>query len=136
MSTFKYNQAKTDFATGLLNWQSADICMAFTGGNYAPDPNHLTLADVGEGNLIVRDIPLSGRNVVNGICSGTIPAFNAFLQPTVVVGVLIYVRAGRGGDGTARLIYYSDDGVGFPFTPQGFNYVVSFDQTSGGFFEV
>jgi hypothetical protein len=134
MSSFVYNQARTDFATAQINWITADIRMAFTNGNYAPSLDDLTVADVGAGNLIVRDVILANKNVVNGICSGTIPAFNAFIEPAPVIGVLIYILGSD--DSHSRVIYYSDDGIGFPFTPQGFNYLVAFDQTSGGFFEV
>jgi hypothetical protein len=134
VSSFVYNQARTDFATAQINWTTADIRVALTGGNYAPSVDDLTLADVGAGNLIVRDIIMATKNVTNGICSGTIPPFNAFIEPAPVIGVLIYILGGS--DASSRVIYYSDDGIGFPFTPQGFNYLVAFDQTSGGFFEV
>lgn len=134
MTSFVYNQARTDFATAALNWQTANVCAALTNGNYAPSPTHLTVADVGSGNLIVRDIVLTGKNVLYGICSGVIPPFNAFVEAAPVVGLLLYVLGAS--DAASRVIYYSDDGIGFPFTPQGFNYSIAYDQTSGGFFEV
>lgn len=132
MSSFLYNNARSLFATGQINWPAVNARAVLVNGAYAPSRADISLADVPSG-AIMKDVLMTDLGQSNGICYGVIPQFNAFTSGSIVTGLLIYLSAGDPAD--AHLIYYSDDGIGFPFKPLGFNYAVSFDQAAGGFFQ-
>ncbi len=132
-NTFLYNNARHLFATGQINWPGAAAHAVLVNAAYAPQPSDKFLSDVPAG-AIMQDVPMTGLAQTNGLCYGVIPQFNAFLSPTPVIALLIYLSIGPAS--TSPLIYYSSDGIGFPFTPLGFNYAVGFDQSAGGYFQV
>lgn len=132
-NTFLYNNARSLFATGALDWSTAEIHAVLVNAAYAPSLSDVNLSDVPSGAQMI-DVTMTDTDQVNGFCFGTIPEFDAFLSASAVVALLIY---SKGSDSShSPLIYYSADGMGFPFTPQGFNYSVAFDQTARGFFQV
>lgn len=135
MSTFLYNSARTSFATGGINWPTAAVRCVLLNGVYAPQPTHQFLSDIPAGARLI-DVALTALAQKNGICYGTIPQFNAFTAGSPCISMVLYILAVDHADADSPLIYYSDDGFGFPFTPQGFNYAVGYDQAAGGFFQV
>lgn len=135
MSTFLYNSARASFATKQIDWTSSSVRCVLLNGSYAPQPAHQFLSDIPVGARMI-DAALTGLAQKNGICYGTIPQFNAFIAGSPVVSMVLYILAVDHADADSPLIYYSDDGRGFPFTPQGFNYAVGYDQSAGGFFQV
>lgn len=134
MSTFKYNGAASDFATAALNWPTCNPNAMLVDSSYVPSAAHRYVSDVAAGAIAVRDKILTSVAQANGLCTGIVPQINALLWPNPIVAVIIYEKTGS--DNTSRLIYYSSDGVGFPFTAVGFNYAVAFDQSGGGWFQV
>jgi len=134
MSTFKYNKACSDFATAQLNWLTCNPKAMLVDAGYVPDPAHNYVSQITAGAIVTRDQALTSVAQTNGKCTGTIPQINALLWLNPVVAVIIYESTGD--DATSRLLYYSSDGVGFPFAAQGFNYAVAFDQAGGGWFQV
>jgi hypothetical protein len=134
MTTFVYNSARTAFATGALSWPTAAVNCCLVNANYSPLPTDTNMTAIPSGARVSQGVALTALNVQNGICSGLIPVYNAFIASAPVVGVVLYVLGSS--DAASQLIYYSSDGVGFPFTPAGFNYYIAFDQSSGGFFQV
>jgi hypothetical protein len=101
---------------------------------YAPSITHQYVSDVAAGSIAVRDLALTAVAQTSGLCSGLCPAANALIWPNPIVGLIIY--ASTGVDSTSRLIYYSSDGFGFPFTAIGFNYAIAYDQGYAGWFQV
>lgn len=133
MSTFVYNSARDLFATTGLNWLTCVPHAVLVNSSYSPQPGDQFLSAVPVG-AIMKDVAMTGvAERSGGICYGTIPEFLAYTSPAQVVGLLIYAYTGT--PATSQLIYYSSDGYGFPFTPQGFNYAVGYDQAAGGFFQ-
>jgi hypothetical protein len=132
MSTFVYNNARSLFATAALNWPASAAHAVLLNGAYAPQPTDQFFSAVPPGG-VMKDVAMTGLGQKNGICYGVIPQFNAFTSPTPVMALLIYISTGN--PATSPLVYYSSDGVGFPFTPLGFNYAVGFDQANGGYFQ-
>ena len=132
-NTYVYNNARHLFATAQINWPSANARASLVNGAYAPQPGDKFYSNIPPG-AIMKDALMAGLGENNGICYGTIPQFLAFASPSQVVGVVIYLDT---GDPTSSpLIYYSDDGLGFPFQPLSFNYAVAFDQSAGGWFQI
>lgn len=135
MSTFVYDNARSLAATAQLNWPAAGtVKAALLSEAYTPNAHlDVNLSDV-PGGAVIISTTMSGLAQANGICTGTIPEFMAFINAATVVGLLIYIDSGN--PATSPLIYYSDEGVGFPFQPLGFNYAVGADLTAGGFFQL
>jgi hypothetical protein len=134
VSTFLYNKAKSDFATAALNWPACTPKAMLVTAAYTPSTAHQFVTDIPAGAIGVRDLAMSGVAQANGLCSGTVAQANALLVTDPIVGLIIY--ASTGVDSTSRLIYYSSDGLGFPFQAVGFNYAIAFDQSYAGWFQV
>jgi hypothetical protein len=84
--------------------------------------------------VIARSDVMTNKAETAGICRGELPEFLALASPQSAVGFILYIDTGN--DATSQLLYYSSDGVGFPFTPAGINYFVGYDEANGGFFEI
>ena len=134
MSTFVYDNARSLAATGALNWPAVSARAALVSAAYAPNAaTDVYLSDLPGGASIIN-VAMTGLSQDDGNCTGTIPEFMAFLDAATVVGLLIYIDTGN--PATSPLVYYSDQGVGFPFQPLGFNYAIAADQSAGGFFQL
>lgn len=135
MATFLYGNASQSFATAGLNWPALTVWGMLVDKTYVPNANKdQHVSDIPAASIISRQGPLTSLVSVNGLCSGNLPAFNSLLDSRFAAAVVLYVNTGT--DSTSTLIYYSSDGVGFPFALQGFNYVVSADLAAGGWFQV
>lgn len=132
-NTFVYNNARHMFATAGINWPAASARAALLSAGYSPSPTDKFLSEISTG-AVMKDVAMTALGDVDGQCFGTIPEIMAFISATTVVGLVIYIDTGD--PTTSPLVYYSDDGVGFPFQPLGFNYAIGFDQSAGGFFQV
>lgn len=130
---FVYGKARR--SVDLSSWPSYAINAMLVSSSYAPQPNtDQYVADIPAGAVAIRDVALTGLGITAaGVCFGTIPPFNAFLSALTVAALVLYINTGT--DATSRLLYYSSSGIGFPFQPQGFNYVIAFDQANGGYFQ-
>lgn len=135
MATFKYGNALQQFGTGQFNWPAMTVKALLLSAAYVPRPNtDIYVSDIPASAIIVRSASMISLSMVFGLAKGIIPTFNAFLSVVPVAAVALY--ADTGVDSTSQLLYYSSDGVGFPFTPQGFNYAVAQDLAQGGWFQV
>lgn len=132
---FKYGYASTLFATGEMDWLTADICAMLVTAEYTPAANtDRFVSDIPSGAIVVRDIVLTNLQVNQGVCAGEIPQQNSLVSATAVNALVIYAKTGS--DGSSTLIYYSANGSGFPFLPTGFDYAILFDQSQGGWFKI
>jgi hypothetical protein len=131
-----YNNARAQFAAGAWAWTSLPVYFALVDGNYTPSAaNDVHLSDIPSASLLLSGIELTGLGVrSNGVVYGTIPQQNALLLPGTVAAGVLYVLGIS--ESQSPLIYYSASGVGFPFTADGENYNIGYDQLAGGFFQV
>lgn len=135
MATLLYGNASQQFAVGAWNWPALTVWALLVDKTYVPSINKdLYVSDIPATSIIARQGPLTSLVSSAGVCSGNIPQFASLLDPRTAVGVVLYVNTGV--DSTSSLIYYSSDGLAFPFLPQGFNYIVSEDLAAGGWFQV
>lgn len=135
MSTFRYDNASLLFGTKQLNWETANLGALLVSAGYGALKGTDTLvSDIPPAAIIARSGLMTGCVIQNGICAGLIPQFNALVAAVACVGLVIYQNTGN--DATSPLIYYSSDGLGFPFLPVGINYYVTYDQSNGGWFEL
>lgn len=131
-----YNNARSQFAAGAWQWASLAVYAALIDGNYTPSAvNDVHLSDIPLTSQLMTGIQLSGLGVrSNGVVYGTFPALDALLLAVPVAAVVLYVKGAS--ESVSPLIYYSASGVGFPFTADGENYSIGYDQLNGGFFQV
>lgn len=132
-NTYMYNNARHLFATGAINWPSANARASLLNGAYAPSRADKFYSAIPSG-AVMKDAQMTGLGENNGVCYGAIPEFDAFTSASIVVALVIYLDTGD--PDSSPLLYYSDDGLGFPFQPLGFNYAAGFDQAAGGYFQV
>lgn len=132
---FVYGKARALIAAAGLNWSSAAINAMLVNANYAPSPNtDQYVSTIPSNAIVIRDIALTSLAIgAAGQCAGLIPQFLSFASVSTVVALVLYVKGAN--DGVSPLIYYTSTGSGFPFQPQGFNYVIGYDQANGGFFQ-
>lgn len=139
MATFLYGNAAQQFATGAWDWPDLQVTGLLVNAVYVPVIDSDTyVSDIPVGALIARSNALgaymTSQAATDGLCSGILPEFEALIATVPVTALVLYVDTGD--DTTSQLVFYSSDGSGFPFTPQGFNYSVVYAQNQGGWFQV
>lgn len=132
---FVYGKARRAFAQAQINWLSANVNAMLVSSVYSPNPNtDQFVSDIPPAAIITRDAALTALGVTAaGACFGTVPPYNSFAASAPVAAIVLYSFTGT--DSTSKLIYYSSTGSGFPFLAQGFNYIIGFDQSNGGYFQ-
>lgn len=130
--TWMYKNARSKFARKQWDWVALNVKCALVSAGYSPSRNHVFMSEVT--GVVARGDLVTNKAETAGICRCDIPEFLALFSPQVIVGMILYIDTGN--DVTSSLIYFSDEGVGFPFTPAGINYFIGYDQLNGGFFEV
>jgi hypothetical protein len=134
MTTLVYDNAQQQFISGAWNWPSLAVNAALLSSTYTPLGSNVNLSEIPPSAFLVRDQPLTSLFVsAQHQYTGKIPQFDSFLSVYPVAALVLYVKGAD--DGSSPLIYYSDDGTGFPFAAEGFNYYVSADSSVGGFFQ-
>lgn len=134
MSTYLNNSARHKFATKQIDWPNEDVRLCLTGSGYSGTAADNFLSDIPSGARVLSDYSLTDLGETNGTCFGTIPQLLAYAAAQTIVGMALYIKGMTDAD--SQLIYFSDEGIGFPFNAQGINYLISIDQSSGGFFQV
>jgi hypothetical protein len=132
---FVYAQARIALGSGSIDLLTADVRAMLVTNQYVPAPNSdQYVSSIPSGAIIIRDIALTSLSFnVSGYFRGTVPPFNSFLSSSIVTAIVLYVLGSS--DPLSPLLYYSAGGPGFPFQPQGFNYIIGYDQASGGWFQ-
>ena len=139
--TFLYGNASQQFGTGAWDWPSLLVGALLVSAAYVPQINVDTyVSDIPSSAIIALSDQNDGAGdltnmaMVNGIAQGLLPAFLSLISTTPVAAVVLFVDTGA--DSTSSLIYYSNNGAGFPFLPEGFNYAVVAAGILGGWFQV
>src|SRR5262245_203931 len=112
--SFMYKNARSKFSRGQLNWLTANVKCALVSAGYSASRDHVYMSDVT--GVIARSGLVTNKDEDGGICRCDIPEFLALLSGSAVMGMILYVDTGD--DTTSQLLYFSDDGVGFPFEAQ------------------
>lgn len=135
MSTFKYDHGMLLVGTAQINLKTAVIKAALVSAAYsASKSSDQNLSDIPGSAILIKSARLTGTDIVAGVFKGTIPELNALLLTAVTAGLVLYQEGGS--DATSPLLYYSNDGIGFPFTASGINYFIGYDQANGGWFQL
>lgn len=134
MSTFLYRSAQVKLNDGTWTWTELPVFGALVDANYAPNREHTTLDVIPANAFVQRDMELTRLRDTNDKAKGVFATLEAFLDGREVVSLVLYSKGDT--DAESELIYFSDDGLGFPFIPQGFDYGVAYRQDLGGFFDL
>ena len=131
---FVYNPIRALLPAAGFNWNTAAVNCMLVSAAYSPSRDHTTVSNIPAEAIIARDHPVTAKGITAaGACFGTIHAFEALLSDTPVRAMVLYVLGSD--DDHSALIYYSSTGSGFPFLPEGFDYLVSYDLLNGGWFQ-
>lgn len=135
MATFKYDRGMLLVGTAGINLKTAVIKAALVSAAYSASKSaDGFVSDIPAAALLARSAQLTGTDIVGGVFKGTIPQFSALLLVSPASGLVLYQEGGN--DATSALLYYSNDGIGFPFTANGINYFIGYDQANGGWFQL
>lgn len=132
---FVYGKARIALGSGAINLLTASVKAMLVGNAYSPAPiGDQYVSSIPSPAIVARSPLLTGNGITSsGVFFGNIPVFGALLSATPVVAMILYIDTGS--DASSPLLYYTSGGVGFPFTPQGLNYFIGFDQVNGGYFQ-
>jgi hypothetical protein len=126
-----YDFAREQILGQQLNWQASAISALLVSDAYIFDAAHRNLTSIPTAARIkTAPLPLSGKTISRGIASASRITFPGVIGDGSVVGV-VFLRADDG-----LLIWYGNDGFGFPFRPDGSEVVVSRDENFRGFFQI
>lgn len=134
MSTFEYTSGAAAFKAGQINWVTSPFAALLVNIAYSPSQAHDNfVSDIPASAIVARSGPMVNNKITaQGVYQGTVPEFQALRSASEVTGFVIYQNTGH--DNTSQLVYFSDQGFGFPFFAVGINYFITYDQISGGWF--
>ena len=139
MANLIYDSARAKFADGFLSWsdQWTDV-LAVLVTSYTFSNSHGTMQDVfASGGQEVAAANIMNRSVdATGACDADDTVF-ASVSGAQITAVLVVQDKGYGLDpADAHLIAHYDTGVGFPYTPQGGNITVQWDNSTNKVFRL
>lgn len=97
-----------------LDLLNADVRAMLVRSTYSFDPADEFVADLGAVDN-GRSAALGGKSITNGIFDANDSTLNA-TAANQSNALVIFIHTGN--DATARLLWYLDDAVGLPFTPE------------------
>jgi hypothetical protein len=121
--------------SGLIDMDTDDIRVILLGTGYTYDSADEFVSDLTPGsNEIARSAAgLSGKSVTDGVFDATDLVFTA-LSGAQVKSVVLFKHTGS--DATARVLLYLDTGTGFPFTPNGADFTIAWDNGANKIFKI
>lgn len=134
MSSFKYDSFVSALGQKQINWITDTFKVLLVSGDYSPSKStDQFVSDIPSQAIVVRSGSTTGNAIVGGVFRSNVPEFLALASTSEAVAMVIYKDTGA--DDSSQLVYYSADGIGFPFLPGGINYFLAYDQANGGWFQ-
>jgi hypothetical protein len=117
-----------------INLTTADVkVVAIDTSAYTYSAAHDFLDDIPVGARIATSGNLSGKSVTNGFFDFDDVSITFGSTPPSIEALVMYIDTGSAA--TSRLIYYTEDDTGLPFTP-GSSQVATWVVPSGGIFQI
>jgi len=132
-----YNNAKTLFLTGHIDWSNDSFKAILVKEGYSPDfTSDQYVSDISAGNRIAISDFLEGKTVVDGVADADDVVAEAVSSAYQVSSIVIFKYTGN--NDTSPLIVYIDDSTNnmFPFTPNGGNIKLSWSNDSNKIFSL
>lgn len=129
MASGWYEYGKAEVARNNLDWETADIRIATVTSGYTPNfGTHQDMADVT--NIVSQSAASLGGKTVsdNGIFDSTDdPHTHASVAGGSTINAIIFYLYAAGVAANQTLLFYVDQGTGFPFTTNGSDIDITFD---------
>ncbi len=133
MANVLYDPARQKFLEGDIHWLTDNIkIMLVDAAAYTFSAAHDYLDHVITGGSpsprVGTDQMLTGKTSTNGVADANDPTFTAVVGPSVEAAI-IYKDSGASPQdpATCPVIGYMDSAIGLPFTPDGGNRTIVFD---------
>lgn len=121
-----YKKGLEAFLSGSISWSAADIKVVLvdTAGYAVNLSTHQYLSDIGAGYRIATSGNLSGKSVTDGVGDASDVTITAVTGASVEA-LVIYKDTGNAA--TSPLICYIDTMTGLPFTPNGSDVTITWN---------
>ena len=130
-----YTSAKQMLLEAQLNWLTDPVYgILLNSAFYTFSPNHSSLADIDSEAFIRSSNYLTGRTALNGAADADDLPFDA-IEGGPIVTAMILVKDG-GTASSTKLIAYIDQAVNLPYTPDGRNILVVWDNAPSRIFRI
>lgn len=135
MANALYDKARERFLKGQLDWltQTVKVCLVDLG-NYSPNlASDEYLSAIPTAARVAISGPLTNKTATGGVADADDVTITAVSGPTVEALVLF---ADTGDPATSPLIAYIDTASGLPFTPNGGDVTVQWDNGPNRIFKL
>jgi hypothetical protein len=134
MASTLYDSGREGFATAAVNWTADTIKVCLLSNAYTLSQAHDFLDDI-QANRLGTDQTLSNKTATAGVCKNTVnTTFTAVAGGAVVKAIAIYKDTGNAA--TSRLIFYSDAYTNMPYSTNGGDIIIAWDQGANGIFKL
>lgn len=142
MANALYDKGREGFLDGSIDWDTAviKVVLVDTAGLTVDLTTNQFLSAIASGNRIATSGALTSKTVTAGVADAADVTFTAVTGASVEAIVIYQSSAVTGGadvaDTAQRLIAYIDTGTGLPFTPNGGDITVQWDNGSNKIFKL
>jgi hypothetical protein len=135
MANALYGKGRDKFLNGSINWTTDTVkALLVDTGNYTVAiDTHEFLSDIAAGARVGTAVALSGKSSLLGVADGNDSTFSSVTGATVEA-IVLYKDTGV--EGTSALIAYIDSATGLPFTPNGGDVTVAWDNATNKIFKL
>lgn len=127
-----YPLARQLFATGALNWATANIKAAVLAAGYVPDFTQQYLSGIPVGAVLGTTPNLTGKTGAAGYLDGNTASFGVISSPALAGYILFYHDTGSPATSTLIAFFDSPDLPGMPQQLTGIDYFLYANLTYGG----
>lgn len=124
MSNQLYDHGRNLFATGGIDWASANLKAILVSSAYVPNLATDQYLSIITSGILSSGVALTGLSASAGVCSANPVTFNGVTAGAIGTQIVIYVDTGVSS--TSPLIGYINVGVGLPVTSTGAAIVCTF----------
>ncbi len=126
-----YPLARQQFATGALNWATANVKAALIAAGYVPDFTQQYLSGIPAGVILATTANIAGKTGAAGYLDGSTTSFGVVASGTAAF-ILFYVDSGVPSTSVLVLFLDTPDLPGMPQVLTGLQYFIYQNLTYGG----
>ncbi len=136
MANVLYEKGKAATMRKLVDWVNDDIRCMLVKTSYSFLQSHEFVSDIGGANEVVRSGAMSGKAVADeGTFDANDVTFTSVPSSETVGGVVIFSNEG-GADSARRLLVFLDTISGIPFTTDGDDVQIVWDDLANKIFKM
>jgi hypothetical protein len=121
-----YDRGEQGFSTAEINWPAADVrAILIDNASYTPDfAADEFLSDIAAPAQVAISVPLTGKTAVGRVIDADDVTWTN-VSGAISDACVLYLHTGN--PATSILIWFDDEGAGFPVTPVGDDITYRFD---------